>query len=109
MKELTLNDIRAVSGGNGKDVAQLAGGVAGTYLSGGNAYVGMGSAYVAGEIYSGIRNGYTTAPGVSGGLGSFNPNYNPGLMGGWRPGMAPPHSPMCTWGPGNPGSKSGCN
>lgn len=91
MKELSLSEINNVSGAGGEQVAQLAGTVAGTWLSGGNPYVGAFSGYAAGEIYNGIQNGYQTAPGVTQGVGSYNPNYNPGLIGNGS--IFNPHDP----------------
>ncbi|EBR1860541.1 hypothetical protein BS860_24555 [Salmonella enterica] len=36
--------------------------------------------FVGKELYGSIRDGYTTAPGITQGVGSYNPNYNPGLI-----------------------------
>lgn len=80
MKELNLNKINIVSGSGGEQLAQLVGTVGGTWLSGGNPYIGALGGYAAGEIYNGIQNGYQTAPGISEGLGSFNPNYSGGSL-----------------------------
>ncbi|MBK0004850.1 hypothetical protein [Erwinia sp. S38] len=82
MKELSDFDIETISGSGGESAAQLAGALAGTWLSGGNPYVGALGGYAAGEIYDGIKNGYETAPPITEGLRSYNPNYNPGLIGG---------------------------
>lgn len=76
MKEINSATLSLVSGANGKDIAQLAGAAAGTWLSGGNPYAGMGAGWLSGEVYSGVQNGYSTAPGITQGLGSFNPNYS---------------------------------
>lgn len=86
MKELNFSEISQVSGAAGAEqLAQLGGVFVGTWVSGGNPYAGALGGYIGGELYNGIQNGYQTAPGITQGLGSFNPNYNSGLIGPWQP------------------------
>ncbi|WP_269933895.1 hypothetical protein [Serratia liquefaciens] len=77
MKVIDNSELYLVSGAGNKDVIQYVA-AAGTYAVTKNTQASLAAGLLAGEIYEG---GYKTAPGVSQGLGSFNPNYNPALMG----------------------------
>ncbi|EEG5674657.1 hypothetical protein G3G77_004725 [Salmonella enterica] len=89
MKVLNSEQLLVVSGG--VDHGELAAGAVGQFIGGtvGSEFGPLGTrvgqaagAFVGKEIYTGIRDGYKTAPGISSGLGGFNPNYNPGLISG---------------------------
>lgn len=86
MKELNIDDIIEVSGAEGGLTAQLVGGMIATWAFR-SPYAGAIGSYIGGVMYNSIRNGYQQAPAVRTGLGSFNPNYNPGLIGGGRGGF----------------------
>lgn len=84
MKELSIEEIVDVSGAEGGLTAQLAGGLIATWAFR-SPYAGVLGSYIGGMMYNGIRNGHQKAPGVSQGLGSYNPNYNPRLLdNGWN-------------------------
>lgn len=87
MRELSILDIKFASGA--VDHGELAAGAIGSFIGGsigsefGPAGTRVGQAvggFVGKELYGNIRDGYQTAPSVTQGVGSYNPNYNPGLM-----------------------------
>ncbi|TFZ51219.1 hypothetical protein E5C26_12740 [Serratia proteamaculans] len=84
MKEINTNDLKFIGGAGGRDLAQWGAGGAVLALTK-NGQASLAAGYVAGELYDGISNGYQTAPGVTQGVGSYNPNYNPSLLGPWQP------------------------
>lgn len=84
MKEMNINDLGFVGGAGGRDLVQWGAGGATLALTK-NGQASLAAVYVAGELYEGISNGYQTAPAVTQGIGSYNPNYNSGLIGTWQP------------------------
>lgn len=80
MKELNNNPFGLVSGGDvGETIAVSIGAGVGGAIGAEFGMPGIGAgigAAVGSAVYGGAQNGYSTAPGVKQGLGSFNPNYS---------------------------------
>jgi len=77
MRPVTEKELKEVSGSGTKEIITYGAGAL-TYAATKNSQASLLAGTLAGEIYEG---GYKTAPGVSQGVGSYNPNYNPSLIG----------------------------
>lgn len=78
MRPITEKELRLVSGSGTKEIISYGAGAI-TYAVTKNTQASMLAGALAGEIYEGGYSG--TAPTITQGLGSYNPNYNPGLIG----------------------------
>lgn len=87
MRPISAKELEIVSGG--VDHGELVAGAVGSYVGGaiGSEFGPVGTragqaigGFVGKELYGSIRDGYSTAPGITTGVGSYNPNYNPGLI-----------------------------
>ncbi|EHX5372870.1 hypothetical protein K3Z50_004634 [Salmonella enterica] len=87
MRNISAKELEIVSGG--VDHGELAAGAVGSFVGGaiGSEFGPVGTragqaigGFVGKELYGSIRDGYTMAPGITQGVGSYNPNYNPGLI-----------------------------
>ncbi|EFH6681131.1 hypothetical protein ABT739_004487 [Salmonella enterica subsp. enterica serovar Anatum] len=88
MRAISAKELEIVYGG--VDHGELVAGAVGSFIGGtiGSEFGPVGTragqavgGFLGKELYGSIREGYTTAPGVTTGVGSYNPNYNPGLIG----------------------------
>ncbi|WP_281074395.1 colicin V family bacteriocin [Klebsiella quasivariicola] len=92
MRELSLLDLKMAKGGydRGETIAGAVGAAIGADIGG--PVGGIIGTVVGSELYNSINEGWTMAPGVSQGVGSYNPNYNgslvsPGYSSSWGGGM----------------------